>query len=171
MAELKLQSLLVADRQPGYAVNRQLCVPLGFRQLGGRRRDLADGNITEIHCTYDPKSRSGSGTEESQRKVKGTLHWVSKKHAIPVEVRQYDRLFMDEAPDAHKDRDFMEFLNPDSLHTVTGYAEPSLADVQVGDRFQFQRLGYFNVDKDSTSEKIVFNKTVGLRDNWAKKNQ
>ncbi len=128
-----------------------------------------DGNITEIHCTYDPKSKSGSGTEESLRKVKGTLHWVAIKHAFPVEVRQYDRLFMDEAPDAHKDRDFMEFLNPDSLHTITGYAEPSLKDAKVGDRFQFQRMGYFCVDKDTSQEKMVFNKTVGLRDNWAKK--
>ena len=128
-----------------------------------------NGEITEIHCTYDPKSRSGSGTEESMRKVKGTLHWVSVKHAVPVEVRQYDRLFMDEAPDGHKDKDFMEFLNPDSLHTITGYAEPSLKDVKVGERYQFQRLGYFCVDKDSQPGQIVFNKTVGLRDNWAKK--
>ncbi len=127
------------------------------------------GNITEIHCTYDPKSKSGSGTEESLRKVKGTLHWVSIKHAVPVEVRQYDRLFMDEAPDGHKDKDFMEFLNPDSLQVVTGYAEPSLKTGKPGERFQFQRLGYFCVDKDSTSDQIVFNKTVGLRDNWAKK--
>lgn len=127
------------------------------------------GNITEIQCTYDPKSKSGSGTEESLRKVKGTLHWVSIKHAVPVEVRQYDRLFMDEAPDGHKDKDFMEFLNPDSLQVVTGYAEPSLKTVKPGERFQFQRLGYFCVDKDSTSDQIVFNKTVGLRDNWAKK--
>ncbi len=128
-----------------------------------------NGEITEIHCTYDPKSRSGSGTEESMRKVKGTLHWVSVKHAVPVEVRQYDRLFMDEAPDGHKDKDFMEFLNPDSLHTITGYAEPSLKEVKEGERYQFQRLGYFCVDKDSQPGQIVFNKTVGLRDNWAKK--
>ena len=128
-----------------------------------------NGEITEIHCTYDPKSRSGSGTEESMRKVKGTLHWVSVEHAIPVEVRQYDRLFMDEAPDGHKDKDFMECLNPDSLHTIAGYAEPSLKDVQEGERYQFQRLGYFCVDKDSKPNQIVFNKTVGLRDNWAKK--
>ncbi|MEL6559225.1 MAG: glutamine--tRNA ligase/YqeY domain fusion protein [Bacteroidota bacterium] len=127
------------------------------------------GNITEIHCTYDPKSRSGSGTEESLRKVKGTLHWVSIQHAIPVEVRQYDRLFMDEAPDGYKEKDFMEFLNPDSLQIITGYAEPSLKDAKTGDRFQFQRIGYFNIDLDSTADKIVFNKTVGLRDNWAKK--
>ena len=128
-----------------------------------------EGNITEIHCTYDPKSKSGSGTEESMRKVKGTLHWVSIQHAVPVEVRQYDRLFMDEAPDGHKDKDYMEFVNPDSLKVVNAYAEPSLAKVEVGSRFQFQRLGYFAVDPDTTADQVVFNKTVGLRDNWAKK--
>ncbi|MEL7148787.1 MAG: glutamate--tRNA ligase family protein, partial [Bacteroidota bacterium] len=128
-----------------------------------------DGNILEIHCTYDPKSRSGSGTEESMRKVKGTLHWVSIEHAVEVEVRQYDRLFMDESPDGHKDKEYMEFVNPDSLKTTVAYAEPSLSAVQAGQRFQFQRLGYFSVDSDTTADKIVFNKTVGLRDNWAKK--
>ncbi len=128
----------------------------------------AQGNITEIQCTYDPKSRSGSGTEESLRKVKGTLHWVSIAQAIPSEVRLYDRLFTDESPDTHKDRDFMEFINPDSLKIVTGYVEPSLKDAQAGDRFQFQRLGYFNIDSDSTTEKLVFNRTVSLRDTWAK---
>ncbi len=126
------------------------------------------GNIVEIQCTYDPKSKSGSGTEESLRKVKGTLHWVSIPHAIPAEVRLYDRLFSDANPDGHKDRGFMDFLNPESLETVTGYVEPSLAEVEPGDRFQFQRLGYFNVDEDSTPEKLVFNRTVTLRDTWAK---
>ncbi|WP_028891543.1 glutamine--tRNA ligase/YqeY domain fusion protein [Tenacibaculum sp. 47A_GOM-205m] len=129
-----------------------------------------NGNITEIHCTYDPLSKSGSGTEESKRKVKGTIHWVSKKHAVKAEVRAYDRLFLDEAPDSHKDKDFMEFLNPNSLEKITAYVEPSLQTAKIGDRFQFQRLGYFNVDDDSTSEALVFNKTVGLRDTWAKKN-
>lgn len=128
-----------------------------------------DGNITEIQCTYDPLSRSGSGTEESKRRVKGTLHWVSIKHAVKAEVRSYDRLFSDEAPDSHKDKDFMEFLNPNSLEVIEAFVEPSLQSVKVGDRFQFQRLGYFAVDKDSTAEKLVFNKTVGLRDSWAKK--
>ena len=127
-----------------------------------------DGNIIEIQCTYDPKSKSGSGTEESLRKVKGTLHWVSIKHAIPAEVRLYDRLFTDETPDQHKDKDFMEFINPDSLQIITGFVEPSLLDAKVEDIFQFQRLGYFNIDKDSTKENLVFNKTVGLRDTWAK---
>ncbi len=128
----------------------------------------ANGAITEIHCTYDPLSKSGSGTEESLRKVKGTLHWVSSKHALPVEVRQYDRLFKDESPDGHEDKDFMEFLNHDSLKVSTGYAEPGLKEAVPGERFQFQRLGYFCVDTNSTADKLVFNKTVGLRDNWAK---
>ena len=100
------------------------------------------------------------------RRVKGTLHWVSIKHAVEAEVRIYDRLFLDEAPDSPKDKDFIEFLNPDSLETITAYVEPSLQSVNIGDRFQFQRKGYFNVDDDSTSEKFVFNKTVGLRDSW-----
>ncbi|MDT0606276.1 glutamine--tRNA ligase/YqeY domain fusion protein [Croceitalea rosinachiae] len=130
-----------------------------------------DGNIIEVQCTYDPKSKSGSGTEESLRKVKGTLHWVSIKHAIEAEVRVYDRLFTDENPDGHNDRDFMEFVNPDSLKVITGYLEPSLKDVKPGERFQFQRLGYFNVDTDTTSEKLVFNRTVTLRDTWAKLQQ
>lgn len=130
-----------------------------------------EGNITEIHCTYDPLSKSGSGTEESKRKVKGTLHWVSIKHAVKAEVRIYDRLFLDEAPDSHKEKDYMEFINPDSLKIISAYVEPSLEKGNVGDRFQFQRLGYFNIDDDSKSDKLVFNKTVGLRDAWAKKNK
>ena len=131
----------------------------------------SEGNIIEIHATYDPLSKSGSGTPESTRKVKGTLHWVSVADAISIEVRKYDRLFMDEDPDGHKDMDFKEFLNPDSLEVVSAFAEPSLSEAKEGDRFQFQRLGYFCVDRDSTDEKRVFNKTVGLRDTWAKINQ
>ncbi|MFT6838872.1 MAG: glutaminyl-tRNA synthetase [Sediminicola sp.] len=128
----------------------------------------ATGNITEIQCTYDPKSKSGSGTEESLRKVKGTLHWVSVAHAIPAEVRLYDRLFTDATPDAHKEQGFMDFINPDSLDIVTGFVEPSLKEAQIGDIFQFQRLGYFNIEKDATPEKLIFNRTVGLRDTWGK---
>lgn len=128
----------------------------------------SNGNIKEIHCTYDADSLSGSGTEASLRKVKGTLHWVSIKHAAPIEVREYDRLFMDEAPDSHEDKTFMDFINPNSLKAIKAYAEPSLKSAKIGDRFQFQRLGYFNVDDDSTPENLVFNKTVGLRDTWAK---
>jgi glutaminyl-tRNA synthetase len=128
----------------------------------------ADGNIVEVQCTYDSKSKSGSGTEESLRKVKGTLHWVSIKHAIKAEVRLYDRLFTDESPDTHKDKDFMDFVNQDSLKVITGFLEPSLKESKIGDRMQFQRLGYFCVDPDTNPEKLVFNKTVGLRDSWAK---
>ncbi|GAA4034157.1 glutamine--tRNA ligase/YqeY domain fusion protein [Flavobacterium cheonhonense] len=127
-----------------------------------------NGNITEIHCTYDTDSRSGSGTEASQRKVKGTIHWVSINHAIPAEVRVYDRLFTHESPDGNKEIDFKEFINPNSLEVITGFVEPSLQSAKNLDQFQFQRLGYFCVDKDSSTEKLVFNKTVGLRDTWAK---
>ncbi|TVZ16147.1 glutamine--tRNA ligase/YqeY domain fusion protein [Maribacter sp. MAR_2009_72] len=127
-----------------------------------------DGNIVEVQCTYDPKSKSGSGTEESLRRVKGTLHWVSIAHAIKTEVRLYDRLFTDESPDTHKDKDFLEFINPDSLSIITGYVEPALKSAAIGDRFQFQRLGYFCVDPDSNDNLLVFNRTVGLRDSWAK---
>ena len=129
----------------------------------------ANGNITEIHVSYDEDSRSGSGSEASQRKVSGTLHWVSISHAVEAEVRLYDRLFIDEAPDSHKEKNFLEFMNPNSLQISTGFVEPSLQTVQAGDKFQFQRLGYFNVDKDSTAEKLVFNKTVGLKDAWEEK--
>ena len=125
--------------------------------------------ITEILVSYDEDSRSGSGSEASQRKVAGTLHWVSIAHAIPAEVRLYDRLFIDEAPDSHKEKSFLEFMNPNSLQITTAYLEPSLATVQPGDKFQFQRLGYFAVDKDSTASKLVFNKTVGLKDAWEEK--
>jgi glutaminyl-tRNA synthetase len=128
-----------------------------------------DGNVIEIQCTYDPLTKSGSGTEESMRKVKGTLHWVSINHAVKAEVRAYDRLFLEEAPDSHKDKDYMEFVNPDSLEVITAFLEPSLQSAKIGDRFQFQRLGYFNVDDDSTANNLVFNKIVGLRDSWAKK--
>ncbi|WP_405251177.1 glutamine--tRNA ligase/YqeY domain fusion protein [Dokdonia sp. Asnod3-C12] len=135
---------------------------------GGEVIKDENGVITEIHCTYDPESRSGSGTEASKRNVKGTLHWVSIAHAIKAEVRLFDRLFSDENPDGHEDKDFMKFINPNSLTTITGYLEPSLKDAEVGDIFQFQRKGYFNVDKESTADHLIFNRTVGLRDSWAK---
>lgn len=127
----------------------------------------AQGNITAIHCTYEPDSKSGSGTEASTRKVKGTLHWVSAAHAVEAEVRLYDRLFTVAEPD-RQEQDFLTFINPDSLKVVKGYAEPSLKELKVGDTVQFQRLGYFCVDPDSSTEKLVFNKTVGLKDTWAK---
>ena len=116
-----------------------------------------NGEITEIHCTYN---------EDTTKKIKGTLHWVSIKHAVTAEIREYDRLFMHESPDS--DKDFMDFINPDSLTVKTGFLEPSLARAKVGEQFQFQRLGYFNVDTDSRTAALVFNKTVGLRDSWAK---
>jgi glutaminyl-tRNA synthetase len=127
------------------------------------------GIVTEIHATYDPDSLSGSGTEASLRKVSGTLHWVSVKHAKEAEVRLYDRLFLDEAPDSHKEKDFLEFINPDSLKVVTGYVEPSLANVVPEEKFQFQRVGYFVADKDSRPGKPVFNRTVTLKDSWEEK--
>ena len=122
----------------------------------------SNGNITEIHCTH---------STNTDRKVKGTLHWVSIPHAITAEVREYDRLFMDEAPDSYPEKDFMEFLNPNSLNVIKAYLEPSLKNAKVGERYQFQRLGYFNVDNNSSKDKLVFNKTVGLRDTWAKQSQ
>ena len=130
----------------------------------------AEGNITTIHCTYDADTRSGTGSA-SNRKVKGTLHWVSAPDAIEAEVRLYDRLFKDPDPAGHKDIDFKEFLNENSLKVLTGCKlEPSLKEAKEGDRFQFQRLGYFCVDKDSKPGALVFNRTVGLKDTWAKQN-
>jgi len=128
-----------------------------------------NGNITTIYCTADLDSRSGSGTEASMRKVKGTLHWVSIEHAVKAEVREYDRLFLDEAPDAHGEKSFMEFINPDSLKiTKEAYLEPFLASSSMDDKFQFQRVGYFTLDKDSSKDHLIFNKTVGLKDSWTK---
>ena len=130
----------------------------------------AEGNITTIHCTYDADTRSGTGSA-SNRKVKGTLHWVSAPDAIEAEVRLYDRLFKDPDPAGHKDVDFKEFLNENSLKVLTGCKlEPSLKEAKEGDRFQFQRLGYFCVYKDSKPGALVFNRTVGLKDTWAKQN-
>lgn len=131
----------------------------------------ADGNITTIFATYDPESKSGSGSEASKRKVKGTLHWVSASENIPIEVRIYDRLFTVESPDAEKEVDFMQFVNPNSLETKQGFAEPALKEAKVEDKFQFQRIGYFALDRDSTDEKLVFNRTVTLKDTWSKVNK
>lgn len=124
-----------------------------------------DGNVTELHCTWDPESRGGSSPDG--RRVRGTIHWVSAKHALPVEVRLYDRLFSDPNPGAAEDPTAV--LNPDSLKVLpTAYVEPSLKDAEPGYSCQFERLGYFCVDEDSTSEKLVFNRTVTLRDTWAR---
>ena len=125
------------------------------------------GNIVEILCEYDPKSKSGSGTEESLRKVKGTLHWVTQKDSINITVNSYDRLFKEEAPGSNND-DFLKDINPGSLKVIQAKAEPSLGQVVPGNTFQFQRKGYFTVDKKSNTGAIVFNKAVGLRDSWKK---
>jgi glutaminyl-tRNA synthetase len=133
---------------------------------GERVEKDEDGEITTIYATYDEKSKSGSGTEESLRKVKGTIHWVSVKHAVPVEVRNYDKLFTVEQPDAEKDVDFLNFINPESVTTIQGFAEPALKEVAVGEPLQFQRIGYFTKDQDSAENKLVFNRTVTLKDSY-----
>ena len=126
-----------------------------------------DGNVIEVLCTYDPETRSGS--DSSGRKVKGTIHWVSAEHAADVEVRLYDRLFGVENPEKVEDGGtFLDHMNPDSLSAITAKVEPSLAEMSVGSRVQFERKGYFCVDPDSSKEKPVFNQIVGLRDSWAK---
>ncbi|WP_430973210.1 glutamine--tRNA ligase/YqeY domain fusion protein [Sunxiuqinia rutila] len=126
-----------------------------------------NGEITELHCTYDPETKGGNSPDG--RKVKATLHWVSATENVEAEVRLYDRLFLDEEPDGHKDRDFKEFMNPDSLTVLnTCYIEPFVKQAKALDSFQFERLGYFNVDLDSTDQKLVFNRTAQLRDNWSK---
>lgn len=130
-------------------------------------KDERTGEVVELHCTYDPQTRGG--TTPDGRKVKGTIHWVSAAHARPAEVRLYDRLFLVPNPAEEKDRDLRELLNPNSLEILPScWVEPSLAGATPGSRYQFERLGYFCVDRDSTSEKLVFNRTVPLRDSWSK---
>ncbi|WP_254411388.1 glutamine--tRNA ligase/YqeY domain fusion protein [Dyadobacter diqingensis] len=124
-----------------------------------------NGEISEVHCTYIENSKSGQDTTGIN--VKGTLHWVSAKHGVPVEVRLYDRLFSVENVSS-EEGDFKDYINPDSLNIITGYAEPALRDAKPGESFQFLRKGYFAADPDGTTEKPVFNRTVTLRDNWAK---
>jgi len=129
-----------------------------------------NGEITEIHCTYDPLSKGGKSPDG--RKVKATLHWVSAKDAVETEVRLYDRLFKNESPqNVEGDGDFIDNINPESLKIVTGFVEPFVKNAKVLDKFQFERLGYFCVDKDSTNSKLVFNRTVTLRDAWTRKNK
>mgnify|MGYP001361732992 CR=1 FL=1 len=128
----------------------------------------AEGNIVEIFCEYDPKSKSGSGTEESTRKVKGTLHWVTQSNSVDVIVKSYDRLFMAESPGSNSEENFLKDINPNSLETLYAKAEPSIVSSKNGQSFQFQRKGYFALDTKTKANKIVFNKTVGLRDSWKK---
>jgi glutaminyl-tRNA synthetase len=128
-------------------------------------KDPVTGEITEVHCEYDPQTRSGQHT----RKVKSTIHWISAAHAIPIEVCLYDKLFTVENPnETPEGSDFTSFINPKSLEVVHGKAEPSVGNARPFDRYQFERLGYFCVDKSSTAERLVFNRTVELRDTWAK---
>ena len=125
-----------------------------------------DGNVTEIHVEYHPNSKSGSDT--SGIKAKGTLHWVECQHAVDAEVRLYDRLFLDENPDGHKDKDFMDFVNPKSLEVLKNCKlEPSLTEAKVGQPWQFTRLGYFTLDSKLTqNDELVFNRAVTLKDGW-----
>ena len=127
------------------------------------------GEIKEVLCTYDKDSKSGSNTEASKRKVKGTIHWVSQDHAVEAKINIYDRLFLDPAPDQHKEKNFIDFINPNSFQVKIAKIEPSIMNAKIGDSYQFQRIGYFNVDFDSKNSNLVFNKTVGLRDGWIKK--
>ncbi len=130
-------------------------------------KDPVSGEITEIHCTYDPETLSGR--PESNRKVKGTLHWVSAAHAVEAEIRLYDRLFKSEDPeDVPEGEDYKKNLNPESLKVIRGYVEPFAAGTKALDKFQFERLGYFCTDSDTTASKPVFNRTVALKDSWAK---
>jgi glutaminyl-tRNA synthetase len=130
-------------------------------------KDLVTGAIKQIHCTYDKATRSGM--PDSKRKVKGTIHWVSAKHAVPAEIRLYDRLFTIQNPDEGAEgRDFKEFLNPDSLKIMKGFVEPGLTASVPGEKFQFERIGYFSVDDESDAKALIFNRTVPLKDSWAK---
>ncbi|TXB68921.1 glutamine--tRNA ligase/YqeY domain fusion protein [Phaeodactylibacter luteus] len=130
-------------------------------------KDAETGEVKEVHCTYYPDSRSGEDT--SGVKAKGTLHWVSAAHARTAEVRLYDRLFSDPTPDQHEGKDYLDFLNPDSLQVLDRvYVEPNVGELQPGEQFQFLRMGYYCVDPDSTADHLVFNRTVTLKDGWAK---
>jgi glutaminyl-tRNA synthetase len=131
--------------------------------ITGHEED-AGGNVTQINATYYPDSRSGSDT--SGVKAKGTLHWVDAATAIDLEVRNYDKLFTDPTPMDHEDKDFMDFINPNSLKVISAKGEPALAEAKPGETFQFLRMGYYTVDEDSTAEGMVFNLTCGLKSSW-----
>ena len=147
-------------------------MPACGRYVGTKREHETTGEITELRCTYDPATRGGNAPDG--RKVKGTLHWVSAAHALEAEVRLYDRLFTEAEPDSSQhDRDWISFLNPDSVEIIRqAFVEPGLSRATVESRFQFERLGYFCVDnRDSTDGAPVFNRTVTLRDSWARLNE
>ena len=150
-------------------IGKEVRLKSAYIILGTGVEKDADGNITEVFCEYDPKSKSGSGSQESLRKVKGTLHWVTQKDSVKITVNSYDRLFKEESPGKNAEQDFLRDINPDSLKVTKAYAEPSLKECAQGQSFQFQRKGYYVVDKKSKADNIIFNKTVGLRDSWKKK--
>ena len=150
-------------------IGKEVRLKSAYIILGTGLEKDADGNITQIFCEYDPKSKSGSGSQESLRKVKGTLHWVTQKDSVKITVNSYDRLFKEESPGKNAEQDFLRDINPDSLKVTKAYAEPSLKECAQGQSFQFQRKGYYVVDKKSKADNIIFNKTVGLRDSWKKK--
>jgi glutaminyl-tRNA synthetase len=126
-------------------------------------KDPVTGEVTEVHCTYDPATRGGDAPDG--RRVKATIHWVSAQHALPAEIRLYDRLFSVENPDSDS---FKEYLNPNSLEVLESYVEPTLQGMESGYTLQFERQGYFCLDPDTTPEKLIFNRTVPLRDSWKK---
>ena len=128
------------------------------------------GEIKEVHCTYDKKSKSGSGTLESQRKVKGTIHWVDKKSSIPVKINKYESLFLNEMPDTEKNEEMLKNINDNSLEVLEGFAEKAVLKCKPEQKFQFQRLGYYIVDKKSDKSNIIFNKTVSLREKRISRN-
>ena len=172
MVAAKLQRLLecrTADDEARKAAQAQDM----RRRYFGSRFDAAlfvveddDGNVVELHCSYDPDTRSGTGT--SDRKVKGTIHWVSAKHAVPATVRLIDRLFTVEDPHA-ADGELEDQLNPDAIEELMDcQLEPSLRGQKVGYQCQFERLGYFCIDPDTKEDGLVINRTIGLRDSWAK---
>ncbi|MEG2759270.1 MAG: glutamine--tRNA ligase, partial [Rikenellaceae bacterium] len=130
----------------------------------------SDGRVVELRCSYDPQSLGG--TSSDGRKVKGVIHWVDATKAKEVEIRLFDRLFLQESPDVVEEgKTFIDNINPNSLHIVRGFIEPELVKAKLGETFQFERLGYFAIDKDSTLENMVFNRTVTLKDSWAKENK
>ena len=148
-------------------IGKEVRLKNGYIIKGEEAIKDANGNVVEVRCTYDEKSKSGSGTEESKRKVQGTLHWVSASHNITAQVNVYNRLFTVEAPDSDKEVDFKTLINKDSLSVLKDCKmELALKDAKPSERYQFQRIGYFCVDKDSTTECLIFNRTVTLKEGW-----
>ena len=153
-------------------INKEVRLKHGYIINGEEVISDDEGNVVEVRCTYDPKSKSGSGTEESKRKVKGTLHWVSASHHVTAQVNAYDRLFTVESPDGDKEVDFKSFINPDSLNVLKDCKiELALNDAKPQERYQFQRIGYFCVDDNSTSDHLIFNRTATLKDSWSNKSK